>query len=140
MDVPEEDNSQKSKRASIQMIMKDTTLTPQEKQIKIQAFMASGGKSVASTASVGSATTAPTSNRAPLPPLPPPPTHYPRLLLLISRQTIDREQMNQGVIETVIKGANLGEPEIVDGADEANASRREELFAISGMKAKYPQV
>ena len=68
MNVPEEDAAQKSKRQSIQAIMQDTSLTPQEKQLKIQAFMS--GKEA------------------------PPPVNleYPRLLLLISRQTIDRDQ------------------------------------------------
>ncbi|KAL3940065.1 MAG: hypothetical protein SGBAC_005321 [Bacillariaceae sp.] len=44
MDVPEEDNAQISKRQAIQAIMKDTSLTPHEKQEKIQEFMAGGGK------------------------------------------------------------------------------------------------
>ena len=65
---------------------------------------------------------------------------YPRILLLISRQTIDRDQKNHGVVETIIQNCELGEPEVVDGADDANAKRREELFAISGLHAKYPQV
>ena len=43
MDVPEEDNNQIAKRKAIQAIMKDASLTPAEKQSKIQQYMASGG-------------------------------------------------------------------------------------------------
>lgn len=44
MDVAEEDNAQISKRQAIQAIMKDSSLTPQERQKQIQAFMAGGGQ------------------------------------------------------------------------------------------------
>lgn len=42
MEVAEEDKQQIAKRATIQAIMRDPSLNPQEKQQKIQQFMASG--------------------------------------------------------------------------------------------------
>lgn len=69
------------------------------------------------------------------------PTVHPRLLLLISRQTTDREQSNkQYAIQNMLKASNLDEPEIIDGADAENKQRRDDLFAVSGLRAKYPQV
>ncbi len=44
MDVAEEDNAQLKKRQAIQVIMSDTSLSPQEKQKKIQEFMTSGSQ------------------------------------------------------------------------------------------------
>ena len=43
MDVPEESQSQIAKRQAIQAIMRDSSLTPQERQRKIQEFMTSSG-------------------------------------------------------------------------------------------------
>jgi hypothetical protein len=66
---------------------------------------------------------------------------YPRLLLLVSRQTTDREQNhNQELIQAMIKASNMDDPEIVDGSDAHNKDRRAELFEISGLRAKYPQL
>jgi uncharacterized protein YoaH (UPF0181 family) len=42
MDIPEEDNSQVAKRQAIQGIMRDASLKPQEKQLRIQQLMARG--------------------------------------------------------------------------------------------------
>jgi hypothetical protein len=70
-----------------------------------------------------------------------PTNEYPRLLLLISRQTTDREQKhNQELIQAMIKGSNMDEPEVVDGSDAQFKDRRTELFEISGLRAKYPQL
>eukprot|EP00980_Cylindrotheca_fusiformis_P002676 scaffold624_cov150-Cylindrotheca_fusiformis.AAC.9 len=44
MDIAEEDDAQVSKRQAIQAIMRDSSLTPQERQKKIQEFMAGGAK------------------------------------------------------------------------------------------------
>lgn len=69
-----------------------------------------------------------------------PNNEYPKLLLLISRQTTDREQKNQDVIQSIINASNLGEVEIIDGADPAMKQQRDDLFKISGITAKYPQM
>ena len=62
----EGDDGQGAKRQAIQMIMRDSSLTPQEKQKKIQEFMASGGRAVEST-SVEASTPAPATAPAPAP-------------------------------------------------------------------------
>lgn len=69
------------------------------------------------------------------------PSSYPRLLLLISRMSTDREQNhNSEVIQAMIKASDMADPEIVDGSDVENKERRSELFGISGLRAKYPQL
>jgi hypothetical protein len=68
MDIPEEDNAQVAKRKAIQVIMRDTTLNPQEKQKKIQEYMATGAPATAA------ADPSPPSQSAPPPSQPQPPS------------------------------------------------------------------
>ena len=65
----------------------------------------------------------------------------PHLLLLVSKSTIgNREQLaNQDLVATMMESQGLA-PQILDGADPANRERRNELFGISGLRAKYPQL
>ncbi|CAJ1962617.1 unnamed protein product [Cylindrotheca closterium] len=65
----------------------------------------------------------------------------PHLLLLVSKSTIgNREQLaNQDLVATMMESQGLA-AEVVDGADPANRERRNELFGISGLRAKYPQL
>ena len=61
------------------------------------------------------------------------------ILVLLSGQSIHREVVaNQQTALTILK-ANRVSFETVDGADPANKERRNQLFAISGIRAKYPQ-
>jgi hypothetical protein len=71
----------------------------------------------------------------------PPAPFKPHLLLLISKlSTIPEQTRNQDMVLTLIKTNNLDDPEILDGADLMNKDRRNELFGISGLRAKYPQL
>lgn len=74
------------------------------------------------------------------PPVKPPNSGYPKLILLISRQTTDRENKNQDVIQSIINASNLGDVETIDGADPANKQQRDDLFKISGLSSQYPQM
>lgn len=55
MDVAEEEQAQIAKRQAIQSIMRDTSLTPQEKQKKIQEFMTGGAQAAAPAPAEGPA-------------------------------------------------------------------------------------
>lgn len=63
----------------------------------------------------------------------------PRLLILVSLQSFDKSVTgNQDTAFSALKDA--GVPfDILDGADPTNKQRRNELFGISGLRAKYPQ-
>lgn len=65
----------------------------------------------------------------------------PHLLLLISKLSTNPEQVrNQEMLQTMVQTSDLDNPEILDGADLMNKDRRNQLFAISGLRAKYPQL
>eukprot|EP00980_Cylindrotheca_fusiformis_P019294 scaffold6614_cov88-Cylindrotheca_fusiformis.AAC.5 len=65
----------------------------------------------------------------------------PHVLLLISKTTVgNREQQaNQDLVVTMLASHGI-EPVVLDGADPKNKERRNELFGISGIRAKYPQL
>jgi len=65
------------------------------------------------------------------------------LLFLISSMSGSGEvASNQTRVENIIKGLNLPptEIEVMDGCDQSLKDRRNELFGISGIRAKYPQL
>eukprot|EP00980_Cylindrotheca_fusiformis_P023732 scaffold10878_cov131-Cylindrotheca_fusiformis.AAC.1 len=66
----------------------------------------------------------------------------PRVLLLISKTTVgNREQQaNQDLVLTMLNSHGIHDPVLVDGANPNNKERRNELFGISGIRAKYPQL
>eukprot|EP00526_Cylindrotheca_closterium_P018021 CAMPEP_0113608090 /NCGR_PEP_ID=MMETSP0017_2-20120614/3733_1 /TAXON_ID=2856 /ORGANISM="Cylindrotheca closterium" /LENGTH=299 /DNA_ID=CAMNT_0000516739 /DNA_START=1778 /DNA_END=2674 /DNA_ORIENTATION=- /assembly_acc=CAM_ASM_000147 len=66
----------------------------------------------------------------------------PHLLLLVSKSSIgNREQLaNQELTLTMLESQEGLTPQVLDGADPANRERRNELFGISGLRAKYPQL
>jgi hypothetical protein len=65
----------------------------------------------------------------------------PRLLLLITSLSIDRNQVtNQKLMRTLLQSQGFLEMDLLDGADPHHKSRRNELFEISGMRANYPQL
>ncbi|KAL7567745.1 hypothetical protein ACA910_012077 [Epithemia clementina (nom. ined.)] len=62
-----------------------------------------------------------------------------RLLVLISSQSLSRDQVAiQQKVEAILKAHHIPYEEI-DGAIKPNRERRNELFNISGIWAKYPQ-
>jgi len=66
-----------------------------------------------------------------------------KLLLLISSMSGSMEvSANQNRAETILRGLHLppNEIEILDGCDPSVKDRRNELFNISGIRAKYPQL
>lgn len=62
-----------------------------------------------------------------------------QLLILLSRQTCDREVISNQEKALVALESNGINYEVLDGADAINRERRNELFSISGLRAKYPQ-
>jgi hypothetical protein len=70
--------------------------------------------------------------------------HPKKLLMLISTMSGRQDQKAaQERAVTILKGMQIESGsdlfEQLDGADPANRTRRNELFAISGLRAKYPQ-
>jgi hypothetical protein len=68
---------------------------------------------------------------------------YPKLLLLISRMSSDRESIQESTIAKIqgmITAQHLGDPEILDGSDEAHAGTRDKLIEISGLRGIFPQL
>ena len=66
-----------------------------------------------------------------------------KLVLLISSMSGNMEvAANQNRAENILKGLHLSkeEIEIIDGCDQSIKERRNELFGISGIRAKYPQL
>lgn len=62
-----------------------------------------------------------------------------RLLMLMSNQSMSREQVaHQQTASTILKAHNIPYEE-VDGTDFHQRERRNELFDISGVMGKYPQ-
>ncbi|VEU42713.1 unnamed protein product [Pseudo-nitzschia multistriata] len=65
-----------------------------------------------------------------------------KILMLISTVSGSQEQKTaQDRALTILKGMHISPEQLeqVDGADPANLERRNELFAVSGIRAKYPQ-
>ena len=62
-----------------------------------------------------------------------------QVLMLISLQSFDREVVQNQQNATAILNSNGVKYTTLDGADPTNKERRNELFAISGLRAKYPQ-
>ena len=61
------------------------------------------------------------------------------VLLLVSSQSLSRELLQkQSLIEAALKGKT--EYDTLDGSDPAKKVERDELFAISGVRGKYPQI
>eukprot|EP00977_Amphora_coffeiformis_P003639 scaffold710_cov171-Amphora_coffeaeformis.AAC.8 len=62
------------------------------------------------------------------------------ILLLISQQSIDRSVMhNQQIVMTILDSQGINY-KTLDGADPANKATRNELFALSERRGRYPQV
>jgi len=61
------------------------------------------------------------------------------VLVLVSLQSMDREVNSNQQHTTTVLDANKVNYKTLDGADPANKEKRNELFAISGLRAKYPQ-
>jgi len=73
---------------------------------------------------------------------PPAPTGNKSVLVLISSyQTNPNLKSNQDRAMTILKGLKIPDHQLetIDGAAPANKERRNELFGISGIRAKYPQ-
>lgn len=106
MDVPEEEQAQVAKRQAIQAIMRDTSLTPQEKQQKIQQFMATGGQ--------GAPAPAPASTPAPAPePSPqaaPSAPNKQALMSAVMRDTSLTPQEKQKKIQEIMAGGTVAAP------------------------------
>jgi hypothetical protein len=65
----------------------------------------------------------------------------PHLLLLMSGLTTNpQDRANQDLLMTLIKTNGFEDPEILDGSDLKFKDRRNDLFNISGIFAKYPQL
>lgn len=70
------------------------------------------------------------------------PTSNKKLVVLTSSFTSNiRQRLDQDRALTIIKGLQIGQNhlEMIDGAKPANKEKRNELFALSGIRAKYPQ-
>jgi len=62
------------------------------------------------------------------------------LLVLVSSSTPDRTQeSDRRRLLSLLEAAGIGH-EVVDGSDPNMKGRRDELFRISGLRARYPQV
>jgi hypothetical protein len=67
---------------------------------------------------------------------------YPKIILLVSKSSGSLQQRtNQDRALSMLKGKVSADNDLdeVDGSDPANKDRRDALFAISGIRAQYPQ-
>ena len=67
------------------------------------------------------------------------PTTADGLLVLLSLQSFDREVVANQQMTTTVLDNNGVKYDTLDGANADNRTRRNELFGISGIRAKYPQ-
>jgi hypothetical protein len=70
-----------------------------------------------------------------------PPSNKKLLVLISSYSPNIQQKTNQDRAFTIIKGLKIGDDQIetIDGAVAANREKRNELFGLSGIRAKYPQ-
>jgi len=70
-----------------------------------------------------------------------PPSNKKLLVLISSYSPNIQQKTNQERAFTIIKGLKIGDDkmETIDGAVAANREKRNELFGLSGIRAKYPQ-
>jgi hypothetical protein len=129
MDIPEEDNAQVAKRKAIQTIMRDAALNPQEKQKKIQQYMATGGPA----ASAAPANPPPPSQSAPPPQSQPPPSVAPAtskhaMMQEVVRDTSLTPDQKQQRIQQIVAGDTPAPAQEVappaDAAAPLSASRQ----------------
>jgi hypothetical protein len=70
----------------------------------------------------------------------PVPAEGKRLILMISSICNPQVKADQNHAKAVIEGLGIADLEVLDGADAANKERRNKLWGISEMRAKYPQL